>query len=107
MAGLWEFPGGKIHKGETEAEALIREIKEELDIMLVAAHLKRVMEVKFAYDDFNLIMPLFLCRQWQGDVNPQEGQEIAWVLPEELQDYPMPPADAPIIDLVSGFLDYF
>ena len=104
MAGLWEFPGGKVHKGETRTKALIRELKEELDITVLDSALHLVMEVSHAYEDFQLNMPLYLCRQWQGDINPQEGQEVAWVFPEDLSDYQMPPADTPIIDKIPGFL---
>ncbi len=107
MAGLWEFPGGKVHASETEKEALARELKEELAITVSQASLHRVVEISHRYGDFQLIMPLYLCRSWTGDIFPLEGQEIAWVSPLELPDYPMPPADAPIIAKIPGFLKKF
>ena len=107
MAGLWEFPGGKVHAGETEKQALSRELNEELAITVSEACLHRVMEISYQYEDFQLIMPLYLCRSWTGDITPLEGQEIAWVSPLGLLDYPMPPADAPIIGQIPGFLKKF
>ena len=107
MAGLWEFPGGKVHAGETEKEALSRELTEELAITVSPASLRRVTEILHQYEDFQLIMPLYLCRRWSGDITPLEGQKIVWVSPEDLPDYPMPLADAPIIGLIPGFLKKF
>ncbi len=107
MAGLWEFPGGKVHAGETEKQALSRELNEELAITVAEACLHRVTEISHQYEDFQLIMPLYLCRSWTGDITPLEGQEIAWVSPADLPDYPMPPADAPIIGQIPGFLKKF
>ncbi|MCH7805568.1 MAG: 8-oxo-dGTP diphosphatase MutT [Proteobacteria bacterium] len=107
MAGLWEFPGGKVHAGETEKEALSRELTEELAITVSPASLRWVTKILHQYEDFQLIMPLYLCRRWSGDITPLEGQKIAWVSPEDLPDYPMPPADAPIIGLIPGFLKKF
>jgi 8-oxo-dGTP diphosphatase len=107
MAGLWEFPGGKVQAGETEKEALGRELKEELAITVSQASLHRVVKISHRYEDFHLIMPLYLCRSWTGKITPLEGQKIAWVSPLELPDYPMPPADAPIIGQIPGFLKKF
>ena len=97
MAGLWEFPGGKVEAGETPEEALIRELKEELDIDTRSACLAPLTFASHAYDDFHLLMPLYVCRKWQGTVRPLEGQAVKWVAARTLRDYPMPPADAPLI----------
>lgn len=96
MAGLWEFPGGKVHDGETPEEALVREMKEELNIIVAAADLQPLTFASHAYDDFHLFMPLYRCRVWQGEPRAMEGQQLAWVLPNDFDAYPMPPADGPL-----------
>jgi 8-oxo-dGTP diphosphatase len=100
MAGLWEFPGGKIEQGETPEAALIREMKEELDVDVTADCLKPLTFASFAYDMFHLFMPLFICKQWSGVVLPKEFQEVAWVYPADLNQYLMPEADIPLIPFV-------
>jgi 8-oxo-dGTP diphosphatase len=97
MAGLWEFPGGKVEQGERPETALLRELKEELDIDVSEACLAPLTFASHAYADFHLLMPLFVCRRWQGRVTARERQELAWVKPIKLRDYPMPPADLPLI----------
>ncbi len=97
MGGLWEFPGGKVEPGERPEEAIIRELREELGIDVTEACLAPLTFASHAYEAFHLLMPLFVCRKWKGRVNGCEGQEIAWVKPVRLVDYPMPPADIPLI----------
>jgi len=97
MAGLWEFPGGKVEAGETPEAALIRELKEELSIDVTAACLAPLSFASHAYDDFHLLMPLYVCRKWDGQITPREGQETQWLRPRDLFDQPMPPADKPLI----------
>ena len=97
LAGLWEFPGGKLEPGERPEEALIRELHEELGILVKAACLAPLTFASHAYDDFHLLMPLYVCRKWEGFVQSCEGQALKWAMPKTLRDYPMPPADAPLI----------
>ena len=97
MAGLWEFPGGKLEDGETPEACLIREVHEELGIDTWDSCLAPVGFASHAYDDFHLLMPLFVCRKWQGTPQSKEGQALKWVRPHELRNYPMPPADEPLI----------
>jgi 8-oxo-dGTP diphosphatase len=96
LAGLWEFPGGKIEAGETPEAALIRELKEELDIDVPARCLAPLSFASHGYPEFHLLMPLYVCRNWQGDIAPQQGQQLAWVRAQKLADYAMPPADEPL-----------
>lgn len=104
MAGLWEFPGGKVEPGETPEAALIRELSEELGIETWQSCLAPLTFASHAYDDFHLLMPLFICRKWQGICTPKEGQKLAWVKPKELRTYPMPAADLPLIPHLIAWL---
>jgi len=104
MAGLWEFPGGKIGKGETPEQALIRELREELGIDTEQSCLAPLAFASHGYDDFHLLMPLYVCRVWSGMATPREGQELRWVRPARLRDFPMPPADAPLIPVLRDLL---
>ena len=104
MAGLWEFPGGKVEPGETPEAALIRELHEELGISTWRSCLAPLTFASHSYPDFHLLMPLFACRRWDGVVQGREGQEIAWVRPENLRNYPMPPADLPLISTLRDWL---
>ena len=104
MAGLWEFPGGKLEQGETPEEALIRELREELAIETVESCLAPFTFASHAYSDFHLLMPLYVCRKWDGKITPMERQQIKWVEPTRLGDFPMPPADKPLIAMLR---DYF
>ncbi|MGO9772959.1 MAG: (deoxy)nucleoside triphosphate pyrophosphohydrolase [Roseiarcus sp.] len=97
LAGLWEFPGGKLGANETPEEALIRELREELGIEVKAPCLAPLTFASHAYEDFHLLMPLYVCRRWEGFVQPLEGQALKWAPPKELRAYPMPPADEPLI----------
>jgi len=97
LAGLWEFPGGKVEAGERPEAALIRELGEELGIEVTEACLAPFVFASHAYDSFHLLMPLYLCRRWSGVVTAREHAALAWVKPSKLADYPMPPADAPLV----------
>ncbi|HUC72100.1 MAG TPA: 8-oxo-dGTP diphosphatase MutT [Stellaceae bacterium] len=104
MAGLWEFPGGKVDPGETPEAALIRELAEELGIDVAASCLAPFTFASHAYPDFHLLMPLYVCRKWAGIPTPREGQHLRWVRPARLADYPMPPADKPLLALLRDLL---
>jgi 8-oxo-dGTP diphosphatase len=104
MAGLWEFPGGKVHPEETPERALVRELAEELALDTRESCLAPLAFASHGYEDFHLLMPLFACRVWRGQPQPQEGQELAWVRPPRLWDYPMPPADRPLVALLQEWL---
>jgi len=97
LAGMWEFPGGKIEPGETPEETVVRELREELAIETKVACLAPLTFASHAYDDFHLLMPLYICRRWEGEVTAREGQKLAWSRATKLSDYAMPPADLPLI----------
>ena len=105
MAGLWEFPGGKVEAGETPEAALIRELEEELGINTWASCLAPLTFASHSYPDFHLLMPLFICRKWQGTPASREGQRLAWVRAGDLRDYPMPPADIPLIPHIREWVE--
>jgi len=104
MAGLWEFPGGKVETGERPEETLIRELEEELGIVVREPCLAPLTFASHAYPDFHLLMPLYVCRRWEGTVTPREGQSLAWVRPNKLRDYEMPPADVPLVSHLMALL---
>ncbi len=104
MAGLWEFPGGKVEAGERPEQTLIRELKEELGITVDEACLAPLTFASHAYADFHLFMPVYVCRKWEGTVTATEGQQLAWVRPNRLRDYDMPPADIPLIPHLQALL---
>ena len=104
LAGLCEFPGGKVETGETPEACLIRELKEELGIDTQASCLAPLAFASHSYEEFHLLMPLFVCRRWEGIVTPREGQRLSWVAPQRLKDYPMPPADRPLIPILRDWL---
>ena len=104
MAGLWEFPGGKVELGETPEQALVRELSEELGIKTWNSCLAPLTFASHAYEDFHLLMPLFVCRKWEGIIIPKEEQELKWVNSNELKNYPMPPADKPLIPILRDWI---
>ena len=104
MAGLWEFPGGKVETGETPEAALIRELHEELGIDTWASCLAPLTFASHSYDEFHLMMPLFACRKWEGTPQPREGQVLKWIKPNDMRNYPMPEADIPLIAILRDWL---
>ncbi|MBM3556945.1 MAG: (deoxy)nucleoside triphosphate pyrophosphohydrolase [Alphaproteobacteria bacterium] len=104
MAGLWEFPGGKVEAGETPEAALARELKEELDLEVKTKCLAPLTFASHAYDEFQLLMPLYVCRVWDGVVRPSEGQATRWLRPAAMTDLPMPPADKPLVAFLRDYL---
>ncbi len=104
MEGLWEFPGGKIEEGETPEKALIRELNEELGIDTSENCLAPFTFASHSYEEFHLLMPLYICRKWKGHIMGKENQNLKWVKPNKLADYPMPPADVPLVAMLRDFL---
>ena len=104
MAGMWEFPGGKVDPGETPEVALIRELNEELGVDVTEACLAPFTFASHTYPEFHLLMPLYVCRRWEGEIEPREGQEFAWVRPNRMGAYEMPPADLPLVAMLRDLL---
>lgn len=104
MAGLWEFPGGKVERGERPEDTLVRELEEELGIVVNEQCLAPLTFASHSYPEFHVLMPLYVCRRWNGTVAPREGQQLTWVRPKELRKYPMPPADEPLISHLTTLL---
>ncbi|HEX5078549.1 MAG TPA: (deoxy)nucleoside triphosphate pyrophosphohydrolase [Geminicoccaceae bacterium] len=104
MAGLWEFPGGKVQADETPEACVIRELEEELGLDVTANCLAPLTFASHGYEDFHLLMPLFVCRVWHGLPRPREGQAIRWVRPRDMREYPMPPADRPLVAFLRDYL---
>lgn len=104
MAGLWEFPGGKVEAGERPEQTVIREMREELGVGIEEPCLAPFAFASHAYPDFHLLMPLFVCRRWQGPVQPREGQQVQWAIPRQMRALPMPPADLPLVAMLTDLL---
>ena len=104
LAGLWEFPGGKVEAGESPEATLVRELVEEIGVTTKVECLAPLTFASYAYDDFHLLMPLYVCRRFEGIARPLEGQRLKWVFPKALRDYPMPPADIPLIPFLIDLL---
>ncbi|MCB1445772.1 MAG: (deoxy)nucleoside triphosphate pyrophosphohydrolase [Rhizobiaceae bacterium] len=104
LAGLWEFPGGKVEQGETPEETLVRELEEELGVVTQTPCLAPLTFASHSYDDFHLLMPLYICRRYEGIARGLEGQVVKWVRPRDLRDYPMPPADEPLVPFLVDLL---
>ncbi|MER8572669.1 (deoxy)nucleoside triphosphate pyrophosphohydrolase [Mesorhizobium sp. M1338] len=104
LAGLWEFPGGKVEPGETPEQCIIRELSEEIGVETDIPCLAPLTFASHSYEDFHLLMPLFICRRFRGIAHPREGQALKWVRPKQMRDYPMPPADAPLIPFLIDLL---
>ncbi|MHA6645671.1 8-oxo-dGTP diphosphatase MutT [Mesorhizobium sp. A623] len=104
LAGLWEFPGGKVEQGETPEQCLVRELREEIGVETKIACLAPLTFASHSYDDFHLLMPLYICRRFEGIAMPKEGQTLKWVRPRQMRDYPMPPADEPLIPFLIDLL---